>query len=190
MVLHYIAEILNARVRHIGRSEYAVLQAAVRPPRVHIGKWRLRFIMSFLLSSLSYSHLLEAYRSCEMARFNWRYCLFAISGIVGQGAGQSSTSQPADGLTTAAGPATATVATATINGSPTTYSVAFTVPAAADVGPNILPNVNDPSAKQAQQLCPGYTASNVQRTKYGFSASLSLAGEAVRNPYATLSGLY
>ena len=119
-----------------------------------------------------------------MARFNWRYCLLAFSGLV---AGQSSTSQPADGLTTAAGTATATVGTATINGTPTTYSVAFTVPAAADVGPNILPNVKDPSAKQAQQLCPGYTASNVQRTKYGFSASLSLAGDAVRASDEALS---
>jgi alpha-glucosidase len=144
--------------------------------------------MSSLLSSLlSYSHLREAYRSCEMARFNWRYCLLSFSSIV---AGQSSTSQPADGLTTAAGSATATVGTATINGTPTTYSVAFTVPAAADVGPNILPNVKDPSAKQAQQLCPGYTASNVQRTKYGFSASLSLAGDAVRRSCEASSNYY
>ena len=118
--------------------------------------------------------------STEMARMNWRQAVFAFSSLVAFGSGQSSTSQPADGLTTAAGSKTDTIATATINGTPTTYSVAFTVPASADVGPNQLPNVKDPQAKQAQQLCPGYTASNVQRTKYGFTAALSLAGEAVR----------
>lgn len=106
--------------------------------------------------------------------------LLAFSSLAANGAAQSSTSNPADGLTTAAGSKTQSIGTATINGTPTTYSVAFTVPAEADVGPNILPNVKDPSAKQAQQLCPGYTANNVQRTKYGFTASLSLAGEPVR----------
>ena len=135
--------------------------------------------MPSFLSSLSYSHLQEVLRSFEMARFNWKSAVFAFSSLVAQGASQSSTSQPADGLTTAVGTATETIATATINGTPTTYSVAFTVPASADVGPNILPNIKDPKAKQAQQLCPGYTASNVQRSKYGFTASLTLAGDAV-----------
>lgn len=114
-----------------------------------------------------------------MARFNWRHALLALSTLVSQAASQSSTSQNADGLTTAAGSQTISYATATIDGTPTRFSVAFTVPASADVGPNILPNIKDPKAKQAQQLCPGYTASNVQRSNYGFTASLSLAGEPV-----------
>ncbi|KAI9685806.1 MAG: hypothetical protein M1812_008605, partial [Candelaria pacifica] len=116
-----------------------------------------------------------------MARFSWTYALLTFSTLVSS---QSSTSAPADGLTAGAGSKTATVGTATINGTPTTYSVPFTVPAAADIGPSILPNVEDPKAKQAQSLCPGYTASNVVRTAQGFSASLTLAGEAC-NVYGT-----
>ena len=42
----------------------------------------------------------------------------------------------------------------------------------------------DPSAKQAQTLCPGYTASNVERTENGLTATLNLAGSAC-NVYGT-----
>lgn len=42
----------------------------------------------------------------------------------------------------------------------------------------------DPSAKQAQTLCPGYTASNVARTENGLTATLNLAGSAC-NVYGT-----
>ncbi|EMC98792.1 glycoside hydrolase family 31 protein [Baudoinia panamericana UAMH 10762] len=79
---------------------------------------------------------------------------------------------------------TYSIGTATINGTATTYSVAFTVPAAVDVGPNVLPNVKNSTAKQAQVLCPGYKASNVQRTAYGLTATLALAGQAC-NVYGT-----
>ena len=116
-----------------------------------------------------------------MGRLSAVCALICLSSLV---TGQSSTSNPADGLTNAAGSATASVGTATINGTPTTYSVAFTVPAAADVGPNILPNVADDKAKQAQTLCPGYTASNVVKNGRGFTASLTLAGEPC-NAYGT-----
>lgn len=116
---------------------------------------------------------------CEdkMAGFSWKYAVLAFASLASS---QSSTSAPADGLTTAAGSKTVSYATATINGTPTRYSVAFTVPADADVGPYELPNIKDPHAKQAQVLCPGYTASDVHRTANGFSASLTLAGEPVR----------
>ena len=136
-----------------------------------------------MLLHLTYSYLQERFEGvrslCEdkMARFSWKYLFLAVSSLA---SAQSSTSNAPDGLTTDAGSQTASVATATLNGSPTTYSVAFTVPASADVGPNILPNVLDPNAKQAQDLCPGYSASNVQRTTHGFTASLTLAGEPVR----------
>ena len=112
-----------------------------------------------------------------MSRFSWKYALLTFSSLV---SAQSSTSAPADGLTTGAGSKTITYATATVDGTPTRYSVAFTVPASVDVGPNLLPNVLDPHAKQAQTLCPGYKASNVERTANGFSASLALAGDPVR----------
>jgi alpha-glucosidase len=54
----------------------------------------------------------------------------------------------------------------------------FTVPADSDVGQPLLPNVEDPEAIDAQSVCPGYTASNVQNTTNGFTADLSLAGDA------------
>lgn len=45
--------------------------------------------------------------------------------------------------------------------------------------PDLLPNVDDPDAVDAQTVCPGYTASNVVRTAHGFNATLTLAGPAV-----------
>jgi len=65
-----------------------------------------------------------------------------------------------------------------VSGAASTYSVAFTVPASADVGANVLPNLRDPNAKIAQQLCPGYIAQNVTHTEHGFKAILELAGPA------------
>lgn len=117
----------------------------------------------------------------RMARFSWAKALLAVSSVV---SAQSTSSNPADGLTTTGGTPTASYATATVDGTASAYSVQFTVPAAADIGPNVLPNIKDPNAKQAQTLCPGYTASDVQRTQNGFTATLSLAGEAC-NVYGT-----
>ncbi|KAL1304342.1 hypothetical protein AAFC00_000741 [Neodothiora populina] len=89
-------------------------------------------------------------------------------------------SSPADGVQSpsVSSSASATVGTALVNGTQSTYSVQFTVPAAADVGQNILPNIKDPNATDAQTVCPGYTASNVKRSAYGFTAILTLAGDA------------
>ncbi|KAK4193285.1 family 31 putative glycoside hydrolase [Podospora australis] len=52
----------------------------------------------------------------------------------------------------------------------------FTVPASADIGKNVLPNVKDPLATNPQVVCPGYKASNVRNTANGFFADLDLAG--------------
>lgn len=60
----------------------------------------------------------------------------------------------------------------------------FTVPAEADASAPLLPNIYDSEAVDAQTVCPGYTASNVQRTPYGMTAQLSLAGAAC-NVYGT-----
>ena len=135
----------------------------------------------------------------KMARFTWVQGLLTLCSLV---SAQTSTSQAADGLSTAAGTPTAPVGTATINGTATTYSVAFTVPAAADVGPNVLPNIKDPvsvsclhlspctdcvcceTARQAQTLCPGYKASNVQHKQNGLTATLNLQGGSC-NVYGT-----
>jgi alpha-glucosidase len=68
--------------------------------------------------------------------------------------------------------------------STTSYRAIFTVPASAQNGLPVLPNINDPQAVNAQDVCPGYTASNVVRTPYGLTASLQLAEKAC-NVYGT-----
>ena len=65
-----------------------------------------------------------------------------------------------------------------INGTPTTFRPIFTVPSAADVGATLIPNIQDPQAVDAQDVCPGYTATNVVRNDLGFTATLTLAGPA------------
>jgi len=54
----------------------------------------------------------------------------------------------------------------------------FTVPPSADVGRNIIPNIQDPLAVDPQVVCPGYFATNVQHSFNGFEADLTLAGPA------------
>lgn len=63
-------------------------------------------------------------------------------------------------------------------------SAQFTVPASADTGATLLPNIYDPEAKLAQDECPGYTASEVTTSSTGLRARLSLAGDAC-NLYGT-----
>lgn len=53
----------------------------------------------------------------------------------------------------------------------------FTLPADADTGLNIIPNVKDPKAVDAQVVCPGYKASNIVQTINGLTADLRLAGK-------------
>jgi alpha-glucosidase len=60
----------------------------------------------------------------------------------------------------------------------------FTLSNSATLGLNLIPNVDDPLAVDAQTACPGYSASNVQQNIHGFTASLSLAG-APCNVYGT-----
>jgi alpha-glucosidase len=54
----------------------------------------------------------------------------------------------------------------------------FTIPASADEGANVLPNILDPQAVNAQDVCPGYRASNARYSDRGVSATLTLAGAA------------
>ncbi|KAL2835120.1 glycosyl hydrolases family 31-domain-containing protein [Aspergillus cavernicola] len=53
-----------------------------------------------------------------------------------------------------------------------------------DVGAQLIANIDDPQAVNAQSVCPGYKASNVHQTSHGFSASLALAGDSC-NVYGT-----
>ena len=89
------------------------------------------------------------------------------------------TGQSTAGNETSGTPTTNSEITATVNGVTTAFSNAFTVPAEADIGPNLLPNIKDPQAVQAQDVCPGYKAGEVEKTADGFTAILSLAGEPV-----------
>lgn len=49
---------------------------------------------------------------------------------------------------------------------------------AINYAPSVTPNVMDLTAPNAQVVCPGYTASNVQETSTGVTADLILAGAA------------
>lgn len=60
----------------------------------------------------------------------------------------------------------------------TSYAPQFTVPFDIDNGAHLLPNIYDPGAADPQDVCPGYTASNVVKTSAGFTADLALAGDA------------
>ena len=153
------------------------------PNDIIISRWVARMYMPlprFCVPPVP-SELLESFRKYaqdRMVKYSWAQAVLALSSIAC--AQDSSSVPPADGLTTSAyGTSTGSVGTATVGGATSTYSVQFTIPAAVDVGPNLLPNVKDPNAKQAQQLCPGYQASNVMHTANGFTATLNLAGEAV-----------
>jgi alpha-glucosidase len=66
----------------------------------------------------------------------------------------------------------------------TSFTAQFTLPASIDYGANLIPNVEDPEAKVPQSICPGYKASNVEHSQHGFTATLTLAGQAC-NVYGT-----
>ncbi|KAJ5917050.1 hypothetical protein N7504_001065 [Penicillium tannophilum] len=73
------------------------------------------------------------------------------------------------------------------NAPSTTASTAytqFTVPAAADVGANLIANIDDPEAIDAQTACPGYKATDVHHDASGLTATLKLAGDPC-NAYGT-----
>ena len=58
-----------------------------------------------------------------------------------------------------------------------TYSPVPTLNASIDAAPSLVPNILDPTAPNAQEVCPGYRASNVGTTSHGYTADLTLAGE-------------
>ena len=52
------------------------------------------------------------------------------------------------------------------------------MPSAVDFGANLIPNIEDPEAKNAQDVCPGYVATDVARNPLGLTAMLTLTGTA------------
>ncbi|KAF2661862.1 glycoside hydrolase family 31 protein [Lophiostoma macrostomum CBS 122681] len=89
------------------------------------------------------------------------------------------TSTSADSIATSPPSSTiASINTVTIGGTPTTFRNVFTMPASTDEGADLLPNVEDPEAVNAQDACPGYKASQVHEDEHGVTAILTLAGES------------
>ncbi|PKX94863.1 glycoside hydrolase family 31 protein [Aspergillus novofumigatus IBT 16806] len=60
----------------------------------------------------------------------------------------------------------------------------YTIPSSASNGQNVLANIEDPKAVDAQGVCPGYKASDVRQTRSGLTATLELAGKPC-NVYGT-----
>jgi alpha-glucosidase len=88
-----------------------------------------------------------------------------------------STANSSDGLGgSATATPTASIFTTEIGGTPTTFRSIFTIPASADEGAPLLPNVKDPAAINAQDVCPGYKASDLKESDGLLEAVLTLAG--------------
>ncbi|RPA92293.1 hypothetical protein L873DRAFT_1710738 [Choiromyces venosus 120613-1] len=83
-----------------------------------------------------------------------------------------------------AGATAAQSGTSTPTASSTSWRSIPTLPSDVDHGRKLLANLEDPKAKDAQKLCPGYTATNVRNSRGGLSARLVLAG-ANCNVYGT-----
>lgn len=60
----------------------------------------------------------------------------------------------------------------------------FTIPPSVNYGANLIANIDDPQAVNAQNVCPGYKASGVQQSAKGMTAKLQLAGKPC-NAYGT-----
>lgn len=87
-----------------------------------------------------------------------------LTSLVASTAAQTPTTTTAEGWST------------TLAGTPTSFRSVFTIPASADQGAELIPNIKDPEAINAQNVCPGYKASQLQETDNGISAVLELAG--------------
>ncbi|KAF2724910.1 glycoside hydrolase family 31 protein [Polychaeton citri CBS 116435] len=61
---------------------------------------------------------------------------------------------------------------------PNTYTPTPTLASSYYIAPSVTPNILDPTAQDAQKVCPGYKASNVQQTGNRLTADLTLAGNA------------
>jgi alpha-glucosidase len=79
--------------------------------------------------------------------------------------------------TSAQSPTTQDGWSTTLNGTPTSFRSVFTIPPSADEGAELIPNIYDPQAVNAQDVCPGYIASGLEESERGLSATLTLAGE-------------
>ncbi|KAL8810111.1 MAG: hypothetical protein Q9200_002841 [Gallowayella weberi] len=123
---------------------------------------------------------------CTLSNF-FTFIIFSLSRFAyGQSPDKDTTSiqSAGSGPTAAPLPSQTNSGVVVINGTTSSFRPIFTLPTEATIGATLIPNINDPEAKDAQTLCPGYNATNVQRTAFGLTAILTLAGSAC-NVYGT-----
>lgn len=108
----------------------------------------------------------ELHQGADMAPSGFLQASALVTSLVVLTAAQNPTATP----TSATGWST------TLAGTPTSFRPVFTIPASADVGADVIPNIQDPKAVDAQDVCPGYKASELKETDGGISAVLTLAG--------------
>lgn len=108
----------------------------------------------------------ELHQGADMAPSSFLQASALVTSLVALTAAQNQTTTP----TSATGWST------TLAGTPTSFRPVFTIPASADQGAELIPNIQDPQAVNAQDVCPGYKASQLQETDGGISAVLTLAG--------------
>ncbi|PVH95481.1 glycoside hydrolase family 31 protein [Periconia macrospinosa] len=60
---------------------------------------------------------------------------------------------------------------------PNTFTPTPTLESSANLAPSVTPNIVDPTAPNAQEVCPGYIASNIRTSNTGIVADLTLAGD-------------
>lgn len=108
----------------------------------------------------------ELVQGAEMAPSSFLQASALVTSLVALTAAQNQTATP----TSAAGWST------TLAGTPTSFRPVFTIPASAEQGADLISNIHDPQAVNAQDVCPGYKASQLQETDGGISAVLTLAG--------------
>ncbi|KAG9580749.1 glycoside hydrolase family 31 protein, partial [Aureobasidium melanogenum] len=159
-------------------AESRLLAFKALPPRNSASKGKNTDAFLILLLCL-----LEIIGSMMFPRFK-RAALFALPAAAAVSQTTSSDATKTADANIIASTYSGSTASVLLNGTYTTFTAQYTLPAAVDNGANLIPNVEDPQAKVAQSVCPGYKASNVMHNQYGFSATLNLAGQAC-NVYGT-----
>jgi alpha-glucosidase len=115
---------------------------------------------------------LDWFSTAIMSRSSFLQASTLLSSFLALTAGQTPISSSDGGWST------------TLAGTPTAFRPVFTIPPSADEGVEQIPNVYDPQAVNAQDVCPGYKASGLEQGDRGLSATLTLAGAAC-NAYGT-----
>lgn len=115
---------------------------------------------------------LDRFSTAIMTHTSFVQASTVLSSLLALTAGQAPTTSSNGGWST------------TLAGTPTSFNPVFTIPPSADKGVQQIPNIYDAQAVDAQDVCPGYTASDLQQSDRGLTATLTLAGKPC-NVYGT-----